>query len=152
MVHGHLSTSETELAKLPKSHFYLITRIALNKKGRTNSFPFNLIFSSTCAFSSEDSVPKQNCGPDSWNTNGHQFGVMLFLLMVLNWANDFGQEMRKKRILTWLKQWEENVFHIFQGGTGKQKLATDENKMWGNEEIRNTKELELIKSVIKALL
>lgn len=72
--------------------------------------------------------------------------------MVLNWANDFGQEMRKKKILTWLKQWEENVFHIFQGGTGKQQLATDENKMLGNEEIRNTKELELIKSVIKALL
>lgn len=48
--------------------------------------------------------------------------------------------------------WEENVFHIFQGGTGKQQLATDENKMLGNEEIRNTKELELIKSMIKALL
>lgn len=48
--------------------------------------------------------------------------------------------------------WEENVFHIFQGGTGKQQLATDENKMLGNEEIRNIKELELIKSMIKALL
>lgn len=48
--------------------------------------------------------------------------------------------------------WEENVFQIFQGGTGKQQLATDENKMLGKEEIRNTKELELIKSTIKALL
>lgn len=66
MVHDHLSTSEIELAKLPKSHFYLITRKAQNTKGRGNSFPFNLNFSATCAFSSEDSVPKQkNCGPDS---------------------------------------------------------------------------------------
>lgn len=48
--------------------------------------------------------------------------------------------------------WEKNVFQIFQGGTGKQELATDKNKMLGKKEIRNTKELELIKSTIKALL
>lgn len=58
----------------------------------------------------------------------------------------------KRRIFCMAEAWEENVFQIFQGGTGKQQLATDENKMLGKEEIRNTKELELIKSTIKALL
>lgn len=58
---------------------------------------------------------------------------------------------RKRRIFTRLRHEEENVLHILQGGTGKQQLARDENKMLGDEEIRNTKELELIKSRIKAL-
>lgn len=53
--------------------------------------------------------------------------------------------MGRGRTFTWPKRGEDNVFHLFQGGTGKQQLATDENKMLGNEEIRNTKELELIK-------
>lgn len=53
--------------------------------------------------------------------------------------------MGRGSLFTWPKRGEENVFHLFQGGTGKQQLATDENKMLGNEEIRNTKELELIK-------
>lgn len=47
---------------------------------------------------------------------------------------------------------KKNFLHILQGGAGKQQLARDENKMLGDEEIRNTKELELIKSRIKALL
>lgn len=34
----------------------------------------------------------------------------------------------------------------------KKQLATDENKMLGNEEIRNTKKLDLMKSMIKAML
>lgn len=58
---------------------------------------------------------------------------------------------RKRRIFIRLWHGEENVFHILKGGAGKQQLARDENKMLGDEEIRNTKELELIKSRIKAL-
>lgn len=46
---------------------------------------------------------------------------------------------------------EENFLHILKEGAGKQQLDRDENKMLGDEEIRNTKELELIKSRIKAL-
>lgn len=119
----------------------------------TCSLPFNLNFRSTCAFSSDDSDQKQ------WRTVGQaaetpmdtSLGstffslVLLLLLMVLNWANYFSREMGRGRTFTWPKRGEDNVFHLFQGGTGKQQLATDENKILGNEEIRNTKELELIK-------
>lgn len=59
--------------------------------------------------------------------------------------------MRKRRFFTRLRHREENFLHILQGGAGKQQLARDENKMLGDEEIRNTKELDLIKSRIKAL-
>lgn len=117
-----------------------------------HSVPFNLNFRSTRAFSSDDSVQKQ------WRTVGQAaetpkdtslgstfFFLSVLLLMVLNWANHLSREMGRGRIFTWPKCGEENVFHLFQGGTGKQQLATDENKMLGNEEIRNTKELELIK-------
>lgn len=76
---------------------------------------------------------------------GQLFFLVLLLLMELNWANYFNRETGKGRNFTWPKRGEETVFHLFQGGTGKQQLATDENKMLGNEEIRNTKELELIK-------
>lgn len=60
-------------------------------------------------------------------------------------------KMRKRRFFTRLRHREENFLHILQGGAGKQQLARDENKMLGDEEIRNTKELDLIKSRIKAL-
>lgn len=66
-------------------------------------------------------------------------------LQITSWGK------RKRRIFTRLRHGEENFLHILQGGAGKQQLARDETKMLGDEEIRNTKELELIKSRIKAL-
>lgn len=58
---------------------------------------------------------------------------------------------KEKNIFIGLRHEEENFLHILWGGAGKQQLAQDENKMLGDEEIRNTKELDLIKSRIKAL-
>lgn len=77
-------------------------------------------------------------------------GLGLCSFILPSMANYFLKKEEKKDFYR-RRHGEENFLHILQGGAGKQQLAQDENKMLGDEEIRNTKELELIKSRIKAL-
>lgn len=78
------------------------------------------------------------------------YWMPIFFLTILRSANYFFK-MRKRTIFIGLRHEEENFLRRLRGGAGKQQLAQDENKMLGDEEIRNTKELDLIKSRIKAL-
>lgn len=70
--------------------------------------------------------------------------------MISGSTNDFLKK-RKRRIFTGQGIEKKTSYTYYREALGKQQLAKDENKMLGDEEIKNTKELELIKSRIKAL-